>query len=164
MENSDYIALASVFIALLAFVVAIWQGVTNRRHNILSVKPRFHIEKSYIDGIHYTLESQGLGPGIIKCFTILVNGQEYTNPQADPWPEIFRRINVTKANYDFHIPAIGSTHVPNQTRQLLSVTFVDKDNQARNQQIVEAIDQAINFRIEFCSLYEEEVFIYMGDN
>ncbi|ALS96886.1 hypothetical protein [Lacimicrobium alkaliphilum] len=159
MDNSDYIALGSAVIALAAFGVAIWQGHISRQHNILSVRPRFHIDKSYIEGLHYRLESQGLGPGVVREFAILVNEQEITDPTEDPWPDIFKALGVHGINYDFHIPAVGSTHAPNTSRQLLSVTFA---NISTDPNVIETIDQAINFRIKFKSLYENEMFSYKG--
>ncbi|WP_339064896.1 hypothetical protein [Teredinibacter turnerae] len=159
MDNSDYIALGSAIIALAAFAVAIWQGHIGRQHNILSVKPRFHLDKSYIEGLHYYLESQGLGPGIIAKFTILVNDSEINDPTEDPWPDIFKSIEVEGINYDFHIPSVGSTHTPNTSRQLLSVTYASISTDPK---VIELIDNAINFKIDYKSLYENEIFSYKG--
>ncbi|MBR9878512.1 hypothetical protein NFH98_11840 [Halomonas sp. H33-56] len=159
MGNSDYIAIGSVIVALAAFAVAIWQGFLTRKHNILSVKPRFYIDKSYVEGLHYRLESQGLGPGVIENFTILVNEEKIINPKSDPWPELFKKIGVTGVNYEFHIPSVGSTHSPNTSKILLSVTYADQGTPA---EVMDVIDGRVNFMVEFKSLYEEQLFSYKG--
>ncbi len=92
MGKSDYNAIGSVIVALAVFAVAIWQGFLTRKHNILSVKPRFYIDKSYVEGLHYRLESQGLGPGVIENFAILVNEEEIINPKIHPWSELFKKL------------------------------------------------------------------------
>ena len=90
-----------------------------------------------------------------------MNGNELKNPEEDPWPKMFKLIEVAGINYDFHIPSVGSAHLPNATKQLLSVTLV---NESSESDVLDSIDKAINFRVEYQSIYENEVFIYEGDD
>tara|TARA_R110002167_G_scaffold243977_3_gene449616 strand:+ start:24892 stop:25374 length:483 start_codon:yes stop_codon:yes gene_type:complete len=155
MDGSDYIALGSSVIALSAFILAIWQGLNGRKHNILSVKPCFHIDKSHLDGLHYTLESQGLGPGIIEKFSIIVNGKVYSDITEDPYPEIFDSLGIKGFNYIFHVPSKNSSHSPEANRKLLSIDFIEPSlaEPAKNK-----IEEAIQFEIVYKSIYENELF------
>jgi hypothetical protein len=72
-------ALASVVIAFCAFVLTVWQVVTTRRHNRLSVKPFLTTwTDSDYDENRYGIKliNNGVGPALIKSFTIEVDGKK----------------------------------------------------------------------------------------
>lgn len=77
-----YAPIASFFVSLLALFVASYSVWATRRHNRLSVQPRFTTFTSSADqdvasGIaHYklVLRNSGLGPAFIKQFELLIDG------------------------------------------------------------------------------------------
>jgi hypothetical protein len=76
MINSDYIALCSGFVALLALFVSVWQGYITRKHNILSVRP--HVEITYnslFDDYSVEISNNGLGAAIVKEVVLSFDGK-----------------------------------------------------------------------------------------
>jgi hypothetical protein len=77
--------IASVFVALLAFFVAWYSVWATRRHNRLSVQPRFTTFTSATDQDEATgvalyklvLRNSGLGPAFIRRFEVLIEGVAY---------------------------------------------------------------------------------------
>ena len=70
-----------IIIALCALSLSIDQGIRNREHDRLTVRPYVHInfEDTVESGAIWKLTNSGLGPAIIKSFQILVDGNPCTN-------------------------------------------------------------------------------------
>jgi hypothetical protein len=76
-----WMAIVSVFIASCALGVTIWQGRQNHMHNKMSVRPKLTIMENYKDSgtervIFLELINSGLGPAIIKNFTLIYEGRD----------------------------------------------------------------------------------------
>lgn len=74
-------------IAISALGLAIWQGLLQRRHNHLSVKPHLVFDKNVTDitpQITILLSNTGTGPAIIKHFKVYIDG-EILNSSASIW-------------------------------------------------------------------------------
>ncbi|MFA6053045.1 MAG: hypothetical protein WC762_10690 [Methylobacter sp.] len=155
MNNSDYISIASATIALLAFVVTIWQGWITRAHNILSVTPLLHINIDDTDGLKYSIENHGLGPGIIKDFIIRVGNNVYENPVRDPYPEIIQSINLCSMQYEYFLPTEGSALLPEHPKILLSLKFTDPNS---NVYSYAQVEEKIEFEIQYQSIYKNKTF------
>jgi hypothetical protein len=67
-EASDYIAIASVLIALLIFGFTVLQCMQTRKHNQLSVKP--FLDFLWVDnhkkGIKFEISNLGVGPAFLS--------------------------------------------------------------------------------------------------
>jgi hypothetical protein len=93
-------ALLVILIAVVAIVLAAWEGLENRRHNRLSVQPRLGGE--YSSGragdsqyVRIAVENTGLGPAVIKSFRMYLDGREVTRgDEADRsrWNEIIAAV------------------------------------------------------------------------
>lgn len=71
--STDRIVSASaILIALASMIVTIWQGLEERKHNRLSVRPKLEISYAYQSGVGYyfSLENKGLGPANIINMTV----------------------------------------------------------------------------------------------
>ena len=79
----------SVFIALTALIVSVWQGYETRKHNRLTVKPILNFTKNYnstydiigTDTVvtrkyQLVLSNNGTGPAIVKSFKLYFDGEE----------------------------------------------------------------------------------------
>ena len=69
---------AIVFIALIALLLALWEGYQNRRHNKLSMKPNLYFEGHLVRGepIGLFLVNGGVGPAIILSARLWLDGVE----------------------------------------------------------------------------------------
>jgi len=75
-------------IALAALVLAVWEGVMERRHNRLSVAPRLTIRLHAGDSLGMlgcTVSNEGLGPAIVTNCLIKVDGKAMENKGDDGW-------------------------------------------------------------------------------
>ncbi|MEH0739959.1 hypothetical protein H4F05_00435 [Vibrio cholerae] len=84
LEASDIIALSSLVIAALAFVVTIWQSVLAREHNRLSVRPYLEVlgDFSFDSPISVKIVNHGVGPAILKSISAEIDG--YIIPLESP--------------------------------------------------------------------------------
>lgn len=77
-------AIVSLFIAVLALVISIWEGMMSRQHNRLSVMPNLAFELNYDEkgtsGLY--LYNRGLGPARIKSINTLLNGEPLPENQS----------------------------------------------------------------------------------
>ena len=71
-------------ISICALALAIFQAISSRRHNKLSVRPKLTIFRSYDFDIPANLSiasvfvrNDGLGPGILKGLTMIVDGHAF---------------------------------------------------------------------------------------
>ncbi|MEO9523585.1 hypothetical protein [Marinobacter alexandrii] len=163
LEPSDWISIASVVIALSAMGVAIWQGYVSRKHNILSVRPRLQVHLDGRNGIVLTLQNHGLGPAIVKGFSIKYAGEEIVNPKADPYLEIFKSLDVDPFEkgfqYEFHLPFEETTYVPGQNKRLLEIIPI-KDT--CDDQVLLKICEGIRVEIDYTCMYEDKEFSCRG--
>jgi hypothetical protein len=119
LATSDIIALASIFVALLAFSSAIWQANLMRKHNKLSVIPLLAISVNMHNKFELTLLNAGLGPAIIKEFSVYFDGKLVAlNPREDVYGEI---LNVLNASYTCYLPFVKGGIPINSNESLLCV-------------------------------------------
>ena len=83
-------AICATMVAVLALVVAIWQGILTREHNRLGVTPHIDIfgpsvEPDENDAPHYglLLDNSGLGPARIIDYTLYLDGEAFHETRAD---------------------------------------------------------------------------------
>lgn len=84
----------AIFIAFLALVVSIWQGVISRNHNKLSVIPILTISDIFLED-NYCLEiaNGGTGPAVIdKMSLFTINDKNKRVPQND-WYDLIHKLN-----------------------------------------------------------------------
>lgn len=76
------IALAAVFVAVVALGVAIWQGILARQHQRLSVKPILEAIYNTHRGedVSVVLSNRGTGPAVIPQFDFVVDGEKRFHP------------------------------------------------------------------------------------
>jgi len=80
-------AIASAVIALSALGLTVWQAVTARRHNRLSVTPHLttwsHLDRGN-NLYQIDLLNNGIGPALIKHFLIQVDGKSISGEASEP--------------------------------------------------------------------------------
>lgn len=74
LSSTDWIALCSVVIALIALGYSVYQGILQRRHQILSAKPMLEFHVSNGDTL-LLIRNEGFGPASIVSFIAEKDGQ-----------------------------------------------------------------------------------------
>jgi hypothetical protein len=103
-------------IAVAAIGLAVWEGIENRRHNRLSVRPRLDggIEAGRDSNGEYArmaVESTGLGPAVIDAFRVYFDG-EIQDPGSRPsgrrWDKVI--VAMSAEGVQINARAFGSGH------------------------------------------------------
>ena len=78
---------AAALTALAALGVAVWEGMTARRHSRLSVRPYLIITEHFAGSrgrLGLTVSNEGLGPALVTGYSVHVDGRP-TDEAADCW-------------------------------------------------------------------------------
>ncbi len=88
----------AVFIAIAAVAVAIWQMWEMRKHNRLSVKPHLYFSTHSVLGEPAGLRvtNGGLGPAIIKSFSLGVDNKWIDDTEKGGWIEAGKLLGAEK--------------------------------------------------------------------
>ena len=152
----------SVFIALIVAIFSGYQALLLRKHNRLSVRPHITtwVRHTEVAGKHYLrlfLENNGLGPAIIKEFTLKYDGKELgANKEM---PALIREIRALVAedeclSYDnCAILSYGSSL--RDGKEIAVVSFTCKPNDKTNMQDFEAFMDRFDIYVRFKSIYGE---------
>ena len=106
LTQSDWIALSAMIVAVFALFVTIWDSYQSRKHNRLSVKPFLGIGVDIHEKVEFTLSNQGIGPAVIKEFSVYFDGKLLSkNPRADIYRDL---LEGSIGKYKFHIPFEGA--------------------------------------------------------
>jgi len=161
METSDIIAICAAFIALSSTGIGIWQGYLNRQHFRLSVKPHITITSGYFNQspISYSLCNDGLGPAIIKKYSICINEEDIEIVSQDQFKEVFNKLNMEFPDFKFLIPTKGEAYISGKNIKLLEL--FPKEN--THEEVLNKLD-GIKFKILYSSIYNDKVFTYHGNS
>ena len=120
-ENA--IPLSAAFIALVALLAAIYHGYATRRHFRVSVRPHLKIEmgKKIDENLfHITIINQGLGPAIIKNFTIIKEEKEIHPKEADEFLNLVEAtIKMPRDSTAISLPHRNESLSPNNSIPLI---------------------------------------------
>lgn len=169
MDINLITAISATVIALIALYVSIWQGIVNRDHNRLSVKPVLHFssgelceEDSEVTTYYIHIENRGLGPAIIKSFKVYY--QDYLLTSADLKINRFNLLSVAADMATYKEGGVNklssrtlppdSMLSPGDKMELLTVEIIQKDPIKRANVITDLFD--IDVKIKYKSFYEEE--------
>ncbi|EKO3514171.1 hypothetical protein SKP08_002709 [Vibrio fluvialis] len=151
--------IASSIIALCALIFAIWQGLKQRKHDRLSVKPHIDIfeERHHLNNnVSFFLELQnnGLGPAIIKSHKVYKREDE-----DDEFVEVEDFENELKKV--FEIESIDTTEwhkdvglSANTKHKYLAFNIKSNDAEAR-EQVRTTMYLRYKIEIEYESMYGE---------
>lgn len=149
LEASEVVALAAVFISILALFATIWQSYATRKHNILSVKPLLDIDRnlSPVEGIKVVLRNNGIGVAIIETLKV-----EYKSITQDFSSEV---ISTIGAQYSITFPAFHASIVGKGTSlragDLISLVEFETYN-GDNESVIKLISD-LSFIVEYRDIY-----------
>ena len=92
-------AIATVTIAVIALLVAVWQGCETRHHNRLSVKPQLTFLYKTAKGsdfVGWHLFNKGVGPATIESFEIYVDNEPTSEDGYGGWKTVISRVGLNE--------------------------------------------------------------------
>ena len=117
MSWSDWSAVVSMPVAILALGFGIWSQIQQRRHNELSVEPLLKLVPMYpVGGDMFgglALKNIGIGPALIRGARLIVDGEHEIRHDSRTWASVYKRLgleqeNVTKEEFLFDDLPVGS--------------------------------------------------------
>ena len=158
--SSDLIvSISAIVIALASIIVAVWQGIENRNHNRLSVRPRLDMSFSldYADSLaQLKIRNNGLGPAVIDEAKAVIENKDFDINKADELFNFLSELGIHDISVTYQLLSLGSTIIPNDTKKIFSIKIsnlkklgLDPNNFINN----------VKFIIKYKSLYEEEFVI-----
>jgi hypothetical protein len=98
MEQTEIVIQGSTAaIALAALTVTIWEGITNRRHNRLSLRPFLSITQ-HLGGTQgrfgISVDNDGLGPAAITRCSVSVDGDVISDEEDPDWNVVLSKLGL----------------------------------------------------------------------
>ena len=108
-SSAQWIAIASMALALASLWFSMYQGSAIRQHQRMSVRPWLWIDFRFDDsGAGFALMRMGTGPARIQSFEVFVDGK----PQSD-WTAAMSALGLPEdSDYHFSVPIPGILYMP----------------------------------------------------
>jgi hypothetical protein len=108
-SSAQWIALASIVIALVSLWFSMYQGSAIRQHQRMSMRPWLQIDFRHdTSGAGFVLARAGTGPALIRSFEVFVDGK----PQSD-WSAVRAALGLPDdQSYRFSLPIPGILYMP----------------------------------------------------
>ena len=156
MDATNVIAICAVIVALASLYVAIQQTVLTRKHNRLSVRPFLSIYRKQFVGqpIEYSIENRGLGPAIVKRFSILVDGKEVRASDGNNFYAAMDTLEIDRSGVGGHL--FASDEVLKAGQEVVVLRFPKSgESEAVHKELLGKLPR-MKFRLEYESMYEEK--------
>jgi hypothetical protein len=154
-EASDYIAFASVFIALLVFGFTVWQGMQTRKHNQLSVKPflDFLWVNNHEKGIKCEISNLGVGPAFLSKVDFFVDGKELQIKDRGDYKSLFELLDLNEVLGQVSVQHIqpNSALSIGQTNELLM--FCDSSVSKDDYDLIASKLRRLTIKVEYKCIY-----------
>lgn len=157
----------TTLLAVVAIVLAAWEGLENRKHNRLEVAPRVNgsIQLSR-EAASLSLQSNGLGPAVLHDFRIYLDGRVVHDARArssatSPWQELMPLLSID--GYSVSGNAFGDGALLRAGQDYDIFTISPRDT-VRNleQQMTNVLDR-VGVEVCYCSIYEDQCrSVYVG--
>ncbi len=156
---------ASSIIALCALVFSIWQGVQARKHNRISFRPHLTTwaHNEHLKGIYAVdLLNNGLGPALIKSFTIKVDGKKISGEGTEP---IDKAVKILFPNEQFnaHYAYLGEKYAMGAKDKCRVVIIQFYGEKLPSNDYVEHTINRADLEVEYESFYGEKFFFNSAD-
>ncbi|WP_088744110.1 hypothetical protein [Cobetia sp. QF-1] len=153
----------SIFIAVCAFGLSLWQGYQQRVQNHISVEPRINAyfkHDSKIDKHGIYIFNNGLGPAFIKSFEVTLAGKKLKKSVYGELYSAAIKLNLDPTCFAYGSPRKGDSLALNKEETLMEVSknaskscadSIERFNKIRS--------KPLNFTIKFESIYGDR-FVY----
>jgi hypothetical protein len=137
-------------VAVAALLVAVCEGWIARRHDRLSVRPLFEVERQIdTEASKLVLRNVGLGPAIIKTFKLWVDGF----PAAD-WQEAGEKLGIS---FYFEHASFHKDHAIPQAGFAYLMTLHGNSDSVTNRVALEAAIHRLRVQVNYVSMYGERM-------
>lgn len=160
MEWDQILGISTVIIAITALVFTYCQIQILKKHNRLSVKPHLcinYIAESEETGQCFELVNNGIGPAIIKLFTIFVNGKPFEINTTDDAIKVFKGLGINEEFVKLNLLEKDDALKVGYVKPLISIQNKYRNSVEVNSDFRKGIFK-IGFEIKYKSIYEEEEF------
>jgi len=150
-------AVVSLFIAVLALGVSLWQGMVTRTHNRLSVRPRLQLlYNAYRDkppGFYF--KNVGTGPAIIRKIEAYIDGKPVDVTHGKILPECIINTLCTKyTKWKTQHIAPGFSIMPGE--ELLYFGIYSPIDSMKEEEEFSNKMLKVDFYVDFESIYNEQ--------
>jgi hypothetical protein len=158
--RNNPVNVVATFIAFLALILTIWEGLENRRNNRLSTQPILSIlEKWDETGYLYKLilSNDGFGPAIIEGIVYHFASSAYREEQIQKLMDtLIVNKDLIKANwgYLYH----GASILPNREQDLIGFEYLKKPNRLVNVEKTEIGDTVTNIGLVTIEVTYKSIF------
>ena len=153
IENTT--AIATVLIAAIAIFIAIWQIITTRVHNKLSVVPHLVFERDVDDAsmiAKIILKNVGIGPAIIKSYNVFFDEIKQKSIDENLWAKIIVKAGF-KPKYVRGMKLELDSAVGVNEEKLALLIVLSKPN--KMPEMLKALKR-INIKINYESVYGKQ--------
>lgn len=159
LSSSDWIAIFSGVIALIALITTLWQARLTRIHNFLSSRPVLDIDShARADKtIGLRLRNCGPGPAFISTVTATFRKTKYalTNSREfEAFVTALVQSGIPCGNFTISVPNAETAIAPGQTFELL--TAEEKDNREIISAKYRERMHEVSLEVLYKSLYSQE--------
>jgi len=145
-----------MYVAIIALVVAIWQGIVNRRHNRLSIKPSLRIDRCIFATKSTFIElcNTGAGPAIIKSIRVFVDAEPLPGDTRNPQLEALSKLGLSDLQWQTYDINPGESFGAGERHEMILLVSPIKDSKT-----LERVKNGllkISYEIKYASVYGEE--------
>lgn len=150
---------AIIAIAILALIATIWQGVENRRHYRVSMRPHLMLSSGYFeefDNFAIKISNGGLGPAIIKSFALIVDGNPLDGSKLSSWDSVIAQLELS--GFDYKARTMPAEHVIISGKSVILIRTKTPLNSNSTQEYYEGMSQAferLEIQVRYDSFYGE---------
>lgn len=157
MTHSDWTAIVSAIIASCALALTVFQAISSRTHNRISVRPAFcdwtHISNN---SLSFSIVNKGLGTAKIKSFNIFYKDKKFSHTELQcKLKELF------PDSIDSHTSELTPYSYVAKDEKIL-VLFIQFENPERIDAVEKVIGDCFSLKIVYSCLYGEELIYESG--
>lgn len=162
MSASDWIAIFAGIVAIASVIVSIQQSHLTRKHNRLSLKPLLSIYRAEFDNhpLEITLVNKGLGPAILKSFSVWVDDVEISKGTINPIYAALNQVGISISGVGGHLFSKDEVLPPSEKISIFMIPLPENKNSTYDERV--KAFRRIKFKIKFQSIYDES-FEYYGN-
>ncbi|MBN2258603.1 MAG: hypothetical protein JW704_12440 [Anaerolineaceae bacterium] len=169
--RNNLVDVLATFIAFLALLLTIWEGLENRKNNRLSTQPILSIVEKWNDSDHLyklILTNDGFGPAIIDKIVYHFASASYHVDDIQKLMDILIINKVlVKGNWGYLYS--GSSILPNREQDLLGFQYLKKPgrmNSIEKNNLADTVTNIslVNIEVTYRSIYNKKFvkFVTMG--
>ena len=154
ISSDTIVSFSAIIIAIASIAVTIWQGIENRNHNRLSVRPKLEVNfYAGKDNFGYILQNNGLGPAIITYRKFLVDGEEIIYSGFSGYEDFIDKLGMKDHSVTHTGIYPGKTIKSDE--QIKIISFYTKESDELDK-LLPLIYSRVSIEIGYKSMYNEQ--------